>query len=200
MKILRTLDLLRNIFYNIYYHTKENIPRNILCLSNIFNLHEGIIRHIFRIVNILCVIIYAIIKAMITYEKIKELSKLKGTNISNVERECGFSKGSLSKIEKNQPSMERVEKLANFFGVSVSFLCGDNEIGSNELMEISQKQYEESLNEKNLLALLRKYPELKEMILAGGKIIETNKQLIESMTYTLKFLDAMKYGGDENDR
>lgn len=63
------------------------------------------------------------------YERIKELCKLKGTNINALEKELGFSKGSLCKIDKNKPSGEKLQKLADYFETSIEFLktgeCND---------------------------------------------------------------------------
>lgn len=64
---------------------------------------------------------------MITYEKIKELCEKKGVTISQCERDCGFSKGSLSKIEKNKPNAKRLQTLADYFGVSMEYIMTGEE-------------------------------------------------------------------------
>lgn len=56
---------------------------------------------------------------MSKYERIKELCKDRGVTITGLEKELGFARGSLSKIDKNKPSYERLEKLANYFGVPI---------------------------------------------------------------------------------
>lgn len=41
------------------------------------------------------------------YEKIRKLCKEKGVTVTEVERELGFGRGSLSKIDKHKPSNEK---------------------------------------------------------------------------------------------
>ena len=66
---------------------------------------------------------------MLTYDRIKMLCKQKGVTVTGTEKELGFARGSLCKVETNKPSMEKVQKLADYFGVSVGYLTTgeDNE-------------------------------------------------------------------------
>ena len=83
---------------------------------------------------------------MITYEKIKELCEKKGVTITQCERECGFSKGSISKIEKSKPNGKRLQTLADYFGVSMEFLMtGENMDGyyyDKNTAELAQELYQ----------------------------------------------------------
>ena len=64
---------------------------------------------------------------MLTYDRIKTLCKQKGVTVTGTEKELGFARGSLCKVETNKPSMEKVQKLAEYFGVSVEFLTTGEE-------------------------------------------------------------------------
>ena len=66
---------------------------------------------------------------MLTYDRIKMLCKQKGVTVTGTDKELGFARGSLCKVETNKPSMEKVQKLADYFGVSVGYLTTgeDNE-------------------------------------------------------------------------
>ena len=66
---------------------------------------------------------------MLTYDRIKMLCKQKGVTVTGTEKALGFARGSLCKVETNKPSMEKVQKLADYFGVSVGYLTTgeDNE-------------------------------------------------------------------------
>ena len=55
------------------------------------------------------------------YEKIKDMCSKKGITITALERELGFAKGSLSKIDRHKPSAERLQRIADFFGISVDY-------------------------------------------------------------------------------
>lgn len=59
---------------------------------------------------------------MLTYETIKMLCKMKGVTVTGTEKILGFSRGSLCKVDTSKPSMEKVQKLADYFGVSVDYL------------------------------------------------------------------------------
>lgn len=70
---------------------------------------------------------------MLTYETIKKLCKAQGVTVTGVEKELGFARGSLCKVNTNKPSMEKVQKLANYFSVSVEYLMtGGEEVKRNE--------------------------------------------------------------------
>ena len=58
------------------------------------------------------------------YERIKELCKKNGTNITALEKACGFGRGSISKIDKHRPSNEKLQKMADYFGITVDQLTG----------------------------------------------------------------------------
>lgn len=64
---------------------------------------------------------------ILTYETIKKLCKEKGVTVTGVENELGFSRGSLSKADTSKPSMEKVQKIADFFNVSIEYLMGSEE-------------------------------------------------------------------------
>lgn len=61
------------------------------------------------------------------YEKIKALCRGKGVTVAQAERECGFAKGSLSKIDKHKPSYEKLDTLSRYFGQDVFSLLLEDE-------------------------------------------------------------------------
>lgn len=85
---------------------------------------------------------------MSRYEKIKELCKKKGISITGLEKELGFARGSLSKIDKNQPSADRLEKLSNYFGLPVDYFLEVTKTGheaeyyDSETLEMAQALYD----------------------------------------------------------
>lgn len=82
---------------------------------------------------------------MLTYDKIKMLCKKKGVTITGTEKELGFARGSLCKVDTNKPSMEKVQKLANYFEVSVEYLMSENE-HSTELTRKDERDIAKDLN------------------------------------------------------
>ena len=76
---------------------------------------------------------------MLTYETIKMLCKRKGVTVTGTEKELGFARGSLCKVNTSKPSMEKVQKLANYFNVSVEFLMNDGDCEENGDIELTTK-------------------------------------------------------------
>lgn len=71
---------------------------------------------------------------ILSTEKIVELLAEKNISASKMMKELGFSSGLFSqwKSGKQKPSLEKIYKIANYFGVSTDYLLGnDNEIEPN---------------------------------------------------------------------
>ena len=56
--------------------------------------------------------------------KVKDLVDEKKMTIAELERKLDFSQGSISKWDKQSPSSERLQKVANYFSVSTDDLLG----------------------------------------------------------------------------
>lgn len=57
---------------------------------------------------------------------IKKLCRSKNTSLPKLERELGFSNGSIYKWDENAPSITKVLQVAQYFGVSVDSLTEEN--------------------------------------------------------------------------
>lgn len=65
------------------------------------------------------------------YERIETLRKNRKISQGALEKELGFSNGSVSKWKNSMPTPERLKKLADFFQVSVDYLVtGEESISS----------------------------------------------------------------------
>lgn len=63
---------------------------------------------------------------MVLYDNVLELAQKKGVTIQNIEKTCGLSGGIISKWrENNNPKLDNVRKVADFFGVSIDELIAD---------------------------------------------------------------------------
>lgn len=56
------------------------------------------------------------------YERIKQLCKKNGITVTGLERELGFARGSLCKIDTNAPSSDRIEKLARRLSTTTDYI------------------------------------------------------------------------------
>lgn len=59
---------------------------------------------------------------MTMYERMEELRKRKGVSHATLEKDLGFSNGSYSKWKNSTPNPERLQKLADYFGVTLEYL------------------------------------------------------------------------------
>ena len=56
------------------------------------------------------------------YKNVVALCKKHNISVSKLEKEVGLGNGTIGKWEKVSPTVERVEKVANYFGVSIDAL------------------------------------------------------------------------------
>lgn len=56
------------------------------------------------------------------YRNIKKICDSKNISISQLERELGFSRGSLCKWDENKPSVTKAQKVANYLDVPIEQL------------------------------------------------------------------------------
>lgn len=62
------------------------------------------------------------------YEVIKNLCDKNGISVTALEAKLGFGRGSIGKMRSSQPSIKRIQKIADYFGVSVDYLMGDDNV------------------------------------------------------------------------
>lgn len=56
------------------------------------------------------------------YDRIKELCTQKGISIYRLEKDLGFSSCSICKWKTSSPSVDKVQKVADYFDVTVNYL------------------------------------------------------------------------------
>lgn len=59
---------------------------------------------------------------MSVFDRIEQLRKTQNLSQGKLEKELGFSNGSISKWRNSTPTYERLQKVADYFGVSVDYL------------------------------------------------------------------------------
>jgi transcriptional regulator with XRE-family HTH domain len=70
---------------------------------------------------------------MTLVEKIQKLCEERNTNVANLQKEMGFSNGTIYRWDKNLPSVDKVKKVAKYFGVSMDYLLDESEYEPTEL-------------------------------------------------------------------
>jgi len=83
---------------------------------------------------------------MTIYERIRGIVKERGLTITGMEKELGFARGSLCKIDTSKPSAERLQKLSDYLGVTTGYILKGEESDSyylnDETKEIAQEIFE----------------------------------------------------------
>lgn len=80
--------------------------------------------------------------------KIKDLCNSKGTTMTALERELDFGKGIIRRWDEASPNSDKLQKVADYFHVSVDYLLGREE-KQDELLflrggdKLSQEEREE---------------------------------------------------------
>lgn len=113
---------------------------------------------------------------MTMYERIENMRKSVGISQGKLEKELGFSNGSISKWKNSTPTPDRLQKLADYFGVSVDYLIKGEEKGSSEPYYIND-------DARELAQFMFENPEYKVLFDASRKVrkedIEFVKQMID---------------------
>ena len=93
---------------------------------------------------------------MSTYEVIKHLCDEHGIALTALEKELGFGRGSLGKLKSSGTSANRLQKIADYFGVSIEYLMtGDEKEGGEKyyLNEETTKMAQDIFENKELRML-----------------------------------------------
>ncbi|MFW3538235.1 helix-turn-helix domain-containing protein [Vagococcus fluvialis] len=89
-------------------------------------------------------------------ERIKLLSEKRSITISQLEDELGIPNNTIYQWKKRTPNVERLQKVADFFNVSIDYLLGrsDSEKSSNEktsmAKQVMMRMNTDGLSEKEL--------------------------------------------------
>lgn len=83
------------------------------------------------------------------YPRIKELCKRDSISVNKLEQKLGFAKGSLCRIDVNKPSVDKLQKIADFFGVTVEYLNTGKE--SSSLTKRDEREINDILSNTELL-------------------------------------------------
>lgn len=88
------------------------------------------------------------------YEVIKSLCDERGIALTALEKQLGFSRGSLGKLKSGiKPSAERLQKIADFFNVSVEYLSTGKQPENYYLNDETAQIAQEIFDDPNLRAL-----------------------------------------------
>ncbi|MBC1605700.1 helix-turn-helix transcriptional regulator [Listeria rocourtiae] len=77
---------------------------------------------------------------MTLLDRIKNLCNERGITVLKLENELGFGENTIYQWKKRTPSVERVQKVADYFNVSTDYLLGRTDVKS-PLHELEDAQF-----------------------------------------------------------
>lgn len=129
------------------------------------------------------------------YEQIKEAANAKGYSINRLEKELGFPRSSISKYNKNIPSMEKIQKIADFLNLSISdIIKEENDKKTSTLTQKDERDISKTVN-----ALMEKLEsnDGAPLFFEGTEMSAETKILFEqqlkSLVTTVKEINKVKF-------
>lgn len=76
---------------------------------------------------------------MTLFERLKFLAEKQGKSINDVENDLGYSKNTLYRLKRSKPGAEKLEEIADYFGVTTDYLLGRSDEPYWKLTEKDEK-------------------------------------------------------------
>ena len=102
-------------------------------------------------------------------ERIKQLCKNNKISMNQLEKELGFAVGYISKLDKSTPNSKYIQRIADYFNVSVDYLMIGKE--SEFTIEMAEKD----------VALSKMESRLKEYALKMSELSKEKQDLVLKM-------------------
>lgn len=136
---------------------------------------------------------------MTVFERIESLRKARKISQGKLEKELGFSNGSISKWKNSMPTPERLRKLADYFNVSIEYLLTGEKPESDELNSKDESDIAKDL--ENIMNKI-KSGENRSLHYNGEEIDKESLLLLEDALNLglrrLKNINKEKYSGNKN--
>ncbi|MEX0415482.1 helix-turn-helix domain-containing protein [Bacillus sp. C30] len=123
---------------------------------------------------------------MVITEKVKELCQNRGITVSKLEEELEFGHNTIYQWKKRTPSIERVQKVADFFDVSI-----DSLLGRTEQMNNKHIKDDEGFTEKDRKDIGKRMEEIRKDLTDTDGLMFSGEPLSEEALDSL--MDAMEY-------
>lgn len=132
----------------------------------------------------------------VLYDRIKELADKQNLSIRRLEEKLGFGNGVINRWRKTTPGIDKIEAVANFFGVTTDYLLGRTDTprftrkDERDVQKILEEMTQ-GLNNKNELAFLKNGgqeidPEDAELLSASLENVIRQSKLIAKQKFTPK--------------
>lgn len=110
---------------------------------------------------------------MTSVDRVKEICKERRIPISKLERECGFSNGYIRSLKEGKFPSDRLQVIASFLGVSVSYILNGEQDDS--------EGYYINDDARELAQFLLENPDYKVLFDASRKVKREDLQFVKEM-------------------
>ena len=124
---------------------------------------------------------------MTIFERIEELRKTIGISQGKLEKELGFSNGSISKWKNSTPKSDRLQKLADYFGVSVEYLMTGNDDEAKEQPQLSARD-ERDISRRLEQTLSDLENQQDALMFDGAPLDEETKELFKRRAWSIAYV------------
>ena len=135
------------------------------------------------------------------YENVKKAANAKGYSINRLEKELGFARSYIGKFKTITPSVDKIQKIADFLDVSTDYLM----TGKEDLPQISQLNARDKRDiAKDLESIMEKLKNQEDCPASfdGQDIPEDDRELfatqLEAMLVRLKKINKDLYNPNKN--
>lgn len=134
------------------------------------------------------------------YEQIRDVAKKNGYSINKLEQDLGFARSSINKFNKNKPSIDKLQKIADLLGVTVDCLT-NNEI-AEEYDKLTPEDERDIAKDVNKIIDKLTNNEAGPATYNGEVLSEDSAELfkeeIEIALRRLKIINKEKYNPNKN--
>lgn len=88
-------------------------------------------------------------------EKIKQLCSNRNITIAELERRTGISNGQIRKWDKVTPGIDKLEKVADYFDVSIDFLLGREVSETDDRSKLIAAHIDEDVTEEEMEDIIK---------------------------------------------
>lgn len=99
-------------------------------------------------------------------DRIRELANKRGMSLPVLESALGFGNGTIVRWDKSSPTAEKLQKVADYFHVSVDYLLGREEVSNSDANDAPDENF--TILSRNAKKLS---PEKREQLLNMAKIM-----------------------------
>lgn len=136
------------------------------------------------------------------YEQIRDIAKSKGYSINKLEQELGFARSSINKFNKNKPSIDKLQQIADLLGVTVDCLMTGKDEPKEKAPELTARDKRDIAKDLETLRDKLANKELGPAAFDGDDIPDEDAELflgqVELMLRRLKVKNKEKYNPYKN--